>query len=677
VQQTANLMDYAGGTDLWKYQWDLIHNPESIVFAWAQDEEEGEYYDATFADLWSQNINNIACAKKNNQTQVELKEIIPGLSGSFEYGSIGKIKLEIPELAASMSDNAINLTSQEVSDYTDYRDGKQYVQVVYKSVSGKYRVFFKIAPEKKNDFLSIVNNPSSTFFTGLCKNIPEEESNEAYSKLAQLPVCSYEEIGIANRIKYFEWLSGEKWTNEDQEIILLDLLTHVKDRKELYNELYKRPVLLAKMMLSCDGDNRQKFINEITKLCDESWTNGITAKGDVYIGTVPGSFGTFYSGNDFITYAVLSESSNNCSVRNYIGRFPKGMFDLGNVQMLRELGDFSCNLLDPVEIISSDGSQGMFPLIYPVNLSQQHGNQQVGQQFAATLNYIGVASSVRILATGSKLAKSIAFVELTKTGLDAIFNDPQVIETLGKTEDGKKFLKYWQIASVTIDIATIGADVLENIAKHGPEASKALRAAGKNDAADNVDDLVAEATIIKAGNSTYLSNLQRYKQLFKEGKISELFTELKKTTAFPKMGNTRIRNQVDLLAEYKAKYGQNASNFPYSTSNPVTDFELAETGYFVRVYSGNSTNSSWIFRIEDLRQYKNVDEIVEKLALPSKPTKVGLVELPEGVKLRKSEAGPQNNGTTPQGGGIQYEIIGDRNNEWFKPLFDNIDDFFK
>jgi hypothetical protein len=39
--QTANLMDYAGGTELWKYQWDLIHNPESILFAWAQDEEEG------------------------------------------------------------------------------------------------------------------------------------------------------------------------------------------------------------------------------------------------------------------------------------------------------------------------------------------------------------------------------------------------------------------------------------------------------------------------------------------------------------------------------------------------------------------------------------------------------------------------------------------------------------
>ena len=41
VQQTANLMDYAGGTDLWKYQWDLIHNPEKILFSWSQDESEG------------------------------------------------------------------------------------------------------------------------------------------------------------------------------------------------------------------------------------------------------------------------------------------------------------------------------------------------------------------------------------------------------------------------------------------------------------------------------------------------------------------------------------------------------------------------------------------------------------------------------------------------------------
>ena len=42
-RSTQNLMDYAGGSELWKYQWDLLHNPEKIFFAWAQDESEGAY----------------------------------------------------------------------------------------------------------------------------------------------------------------------------------------------------------------------------------------------------------------------------------------------------------------------------------------------------------------------------------------------------------------------------------------------------------------------------------------------------------------------------------------------------------------------------------------------------------------------------------------------------------
>jgi len=36
-----NLMDYNDGERLHKYQWDLIHDPQNILFAWAQDEEEG------------------------------------------------------------------------------------------------------------------------------------------------------------------------------------------------------------------------------------------------------------------------------------------------------------------------------------------------------------------------------------------------------------------------------------------------------------------------------------------------------------------------------------------------------------------------------------------------------------------------------------------------------------
>jgi hypothetical protein len=36
-------MDYGRpqGIGLWKPQWDLIHDPENVLFAWTEDEEEG------------------------------------------------------------------------------------------------------------------------------------------------------------------------------------------------------------------------------------------------------------------------------------------------------------------------------------------------------------------------------------------------------------------------------------------------------------------------------------------------------------------------------------------------------------------------------------------------------------------------------------------------------------
>jgi hypothetical protein len=50
---------------------------------------------------------------------------------------------------------------------------------------------------------------------------------------------------------------------------------------------------------------------------------------------------------------------------------------------------------------------------------------------------------------------------------------------------------------------------------------------------------------------------------------------------------------------------------------------------------------------KDLRAYKNVDEIVEKLALQNRPTKIVIVEVPSGTALRKSIVGPQTWGTKP------------------------------
>ena len=58
---TANLMDYGKGTRLQKYQWDLVHNPQSML-GWFQHEEENAYYTLQEVKKLLEEI------KKNNET---------------------------------------------------------------------------------------------------------------------------------------------------------------------------------------------------------------------------------------------------------------------------------------------------------------------------------------------------------------------------------------------------------------------------------------------------------------------------------------------------------------------------------------------------------------------------------------------------------------------------------
>jgi hypothetical protein len=54
TESTDNLMDYNGGTALYKYQWDYIHNPQTMLFAWAEEEEEGAM--GVYGITWLGNI---------------------------------------------------------------------------------------------------------------------------------------------------------------------------------------------------------------------------------------------------------------------------------------------------------------------------------------------------------------------------------------------------------------------------------------------------------------------------------------------------------------------------------------------------------------------------------------------------------------------------------------------
>ena len=234
----------------------------------------------------------------------------------------------------------------------------------------------------------------------------------------------------------------------------------------------------------------------------------------------------------------------------------------------------------------------------------------------------------------------------------------------------------------TILLPTKAADAVK-----ATDAAKAVEAEatitkaksiGKTSFAEEIEAIVGKGV---AKGESYVENLVRYKQLFREGKYTELFAELKKTTAFPKMGKTTNVSYENLLKEYNSLPNALPNHCPYMKGKIGTNFELEEVGYFVRVYDeiGSQRTGKWLFRIEDLRAYKNVDELVEGLALPSKPTKIALVEVPEGTMFRKSIVGEQEwvQGKILQGGGTQYELLENINIESFQPLFNNINDFFK
>ncbi|MGV8830246.1 MAG: hypothetical protein ACWA6U_18215 [Breznakibacter sp.] len=66
-------MDYANGTELWKYQWDLIHNPETILLG-AYNEEEGALKGVTPYDKILNVMEMIRCAYKSGRSVKFVKD---------------------------------------------------------------------------------------------------------------------------------------------------------------------------------------------------------------------------------------------------------------------------------------------------------------------------------------------------------------------------------------------------------------------------------------------------------------------------------------------------------------------------------------------------------------------------------------------------------------------------
>jgi len=86
---TTNLMDYTNNTELWKYQWDLIHDPESMLFSFLQDESEGAFKIGVHIDILKealqQSLTKINGIDGNGSTYIN-NSFITGVVNADVFG---------------------------------------------------------------------------------------------------------------------------------------------------------------------------------------------------------------------------------------------------------------------------------------------------------------------------------------------------------------------------------------------------------------------------------------------------------------------------------------------------------------------------------------------------------------------------------------------------------------
>jgi len=173
---TQNLMDYSAGTELFKYQWDFIHNPEGGWFVW-EDSEEGAMgvkTNLTYSQFVKHNIlNNIslgrdpyllglASAPGEHITEVESAMEKGKLSASVNFKKDGKFSIET-KIAVENFQKQLNYErSNGIIDQTTLIDIDKYM-VSYEKGNSQDDIFIELRGETPTREQRIINELNNYF----------------------------------------------------------------------------------------------------------------------------------------------------------------------------------------------------------------------------------------------------------------------------------------------------------------------------------------------------------------------------------------------------------------------------------------------------------------------------------------------------------------------------------
>lgn len=278
---TENLMDYKGGTELWKHQWQKIQSPQNILFGWSQDEEEGE---AISDQLALSILNKIRCAFLAGESAKILMERyeVNGtnllLSDATVHNSI-QISTEPKNLNKYIE---IDLTT--APEITINENPALKSKIVFKTLKGSYlRIQLYDGGESKVSKLLSYLTPSEQDFniqSGALINLISSDETSIEDKkdyLNSISDCGLAKLNVENRKSFVNALAFEKWVSGNDENILIRLFETIPNQTQAKSMIdfleQDKTGLVAELDKSIDDENRARYYSALIK-------NYVKAKGN-------------------------------------------------------------------------------------------------------------------------------------------------------------------------------------------------------------------------------------------------------------------------------------------------------------------------------------------------------------------------------------------------------------
>ncbi|WP_461643834.1 hypothetical protein [Labilibaculum euxinus] len=502
---TQNLMDYADGQQLRKYQWDDIHNLRDVEL-WGQEEEGNASHDV--------NINGlITWIKGNKGSHLDLvqnkfynfnvwgnKALETKLAGqkAWVYSEVfddGKIDLQTPHV-----DFVIN---------EDYHSGF-YLSYKYE---GKSEDAVRIWTYSYSDFELLLKDLEypldDKFKTKIVASYEEylevngADCNKIDVVFENIPDFVNATISIEDRIKYLKTISGcsifngrwiwgtENDTNEGLAVLNLLKTKDEQQKNALFYKLENENKLLIDLYDKLGGDNLEQFIQVLSGLAVDSWSkDNLDVDGNVY-----------YIWNDS---SVDVKGRIEGDVLNIWSHIMPGSFLSQNPIPINN------EKFDPLEAlaicyndgeVASDDKVVYLPALYLYWLADNKNTEDGIKSVSFFLNFVGAGSASKVLFKGGTyLAKVLAIAELSNFALNTLITNPILAERLKQTDEGKVFLEVWPTISTTIDLAQISTELLTSFVKNSKSVSNVLSDLPEAEA-KRLDDLIAKSdeVLVKRG----------------------------------------------------------------------------------------------------------------------------------------------------------------------------------